>query len=291
MSLSKAAKDLYITQPSLSKYLKKLEDEIGAKLFSRDNYPIKLTMAGELYLKYIMDSQERERRLLHDIREIKEHISGKIIIGITPWRSSIVMPKILPSYLMQNPLVHVELLEGDHSQLYTLLEHDEVDFCILNSPMRFHNVVFEHITHERILLAVSISSPLLRNLPPSSNNDIGHIGHTNCELLENQSFIMLKSAQNLRMLTQNYLNKNHLSPSILIETANIITAINMAAVGLGITFVPEWVLWSKHQVKDLAFFTLDDPVLSWELGIAYNVRRPLGKAAISLMHHVKRYFI
>ena len=61
-SLSKAAEKLYVSQPSLTQYINRLEDNLGIKLFDRSKSPINLTPAGELYLKYAVDSMERKKK-------------------------------------------------------------------------------------------------------------------------------------------------------------------------------------------------------------------------------------
>ena len=95
-SVSKAAEKLFISQPSLSKYLKRLEDNLGKPLFFRDSHPMRLTPAGEIYYRYIHEISERERRLKQEFTELESTPKGTVSVGITIWRSSVLLPLVLP---------------------------------------------------------------------------------------------------------------------------------------------------------------------------------------------------
>ncbi|MDR1250081.1 MAG: LysR family transcriptional regulator, partial [Treponema sp.] len=90
--VSKAAEKLFISQSSVSKYLKRLEDNLGLQLFNRESYPLCLTEAGDLYFKYIKKIFEQEKEFLTHITELKEGTRGTIRIGIAFWHSSIFFP-------------------------------------------------------------------------------------------------------------------------------------------------------------------------------------------------------
>lgn len=76
-SISKAAERLYISQPSLSKYLKRLEENFGEELFCRESYPLKLTKAGELYLSYVKELTKKETRLLEELSYLRNSEAGE----------------------------------------------------------------------------------------------------------------------------------------------------------------------------------------------------------------------
>jgi LysR family transcriptional regulator, transcription activator of glutamate synthase operon len=290
-SISKAAEKLYISQSSLSKYLKHLEENLGVELFSRESYPLKLTEAGKLYHSYVKDIIERNKRLLQNFSAINDFTHGKIVFGVTPWRSSILLPVVLPAFWQAYPNIHVEIREGSHKYMASLIDHDEVDFCIFHIPNSYDNITFELLKFERILFTVKKDNPLLKNIDYSSSVLINHMNKDDFLYFGQEQFILLLKGQNIRELTQNYLNKLHINPMIALETSNIVTAMNLVASGVGVTFVPESVLKVGHQYNDLVFFSIDDPLLQWELGIAYKTKSSLSKQSELFIDYIKKMYI
>ena len=121
-SISKAAQGLYLSQPALSSSLKRLEEDLGAQLFDRESTPLRLTQAGERYLSYVRENQERERRLRQDLAQMEREPSGTVRIGLNLWRSSLVLPRVLPAFQRRYPHIQVEPLEGSHQELAARLD-------------------------------------------------------------------------------------------------------------------------------------------------------------------------
>lgn len=94
-SISKAADKLYLTQPSLSKYLKRLEENLGVELFSRDRYPLALTQAGIIYKRYVEEIRAKERQLQQEFSEFREGLFGHVTLALTEWRSSVMLPALV----------------------------------------------------------------------------------------------------------------------------------------------------------------------------------------------------
>lgn len=102
-SISKAADKLYLTQPSLSKYLKRLEENLGVELFSRDRYPLALTQAGIIYKRYVEEIRAKERQLQQEFSEFREGLFGHVTLALTEWRSSVMLPALFPYFRERFP--------------------------------------------------------------------------------------------------------------------------------------------------------------------------------------------
>jgi DNA-binding transcriptional LysR family regulator len=275
--VSKAAEKLFISQSSVSKYLKRLEDNLEIQLFNRESHPLCLTEAGELYFKYIKNIFAQEKEFLTNIAELKEGIRGTIKIGIAFWHSSIFFPVILPVFNKHYPNIHIEAYEGSSQETITMLDHDKVDFTIFQFPSSYTNVIFEHIMYERILFVVNKSNPLLKSIKVDPEQEITTMSNTDFLRFKNESFILLKIEQNSRILAQIYCNKLHFTPNIVLETLNVSTAINIVKAGMGVAFIPEAVLKIREQANGLLFFQIDEPPLRRELGVAYKAANRLRK--------------
>lgn len=287
-SISKAAERLYISQPSLSKYLKRLEENIGEELFNRESYPLKLTGAGELYLSYVKEITAKEKRLLEELSYMKSSETGEISMGITVWRSSILLPVVLPVFRAEYPHIHIKIQEGSHQHMASLLELGKVDFSIFHLPNSYRDFTFEHLMFEKILFCVNSNNPRLQALAGWNQETVSEMTNEEFLLFKDEEFILLKQGQNIRDITQNYMNKLGFQPEVILETSNIVTAMNMVKVGMGVTFVPEAVLSIRGQKEGLYFFSIDDPPLQWNVGIAYKNGLPLRRQARLLVECMKK---
>lgn len=203
-NISKASAELFISQPSLSKYLKRLEESAGTKLFRRDSYPLKLTPAGEVYMEYVQNIIKINKKLQRDWSDIENSTRGKVTLGITVWRASILIPTVFSDFRKKYPNINIELLEGSHQYMFSLLEQNKVDFCILNLPNSSHNITFEHLAFEHILFTVNRHNPLLNKLDYDMNKQVNAMSQKDILQFKEEPFFMLKEGQNIRKITQNF---------------------------------------------------------------------------------------
>ena len=108
-SITAAAKHLFVSQPSLSQMLRQIEDEIGLSLFDRSVSPIRLTFAGEKYLRAAERMLAANAELEAQLREIRQENTGRLRLGISVTRAMQVMPLVLPIFTSQYPLslIHI----------------------------------------------------------------------------------------------------------------------------------------------------------------------------------------
>lgn len=97
-SFSKAANILNISQPSLSQYIKKVEEQMGAELFERSNGTVRITDAGRVYIDIGRKILDLEDQMQNSFLDISQNKSGSIIIGTSPFRSASILPEIVASF-------------------------------------------------------------------------------------------------------------------------------------------------------------------------------------------------
>lgn len=267
-SISKAAKKLYISQPALSKYLKQLETDLGSQIFYRTS-PLTLTKAGELYLKYVKDSKYREIELRNNINKIKSDYSGNIRMGITSWRSQILLPLFLNSFIDKYPNIKVSIEEDSHKGLNQMLNSGMIDFCIAHKPCKyFQNNYFRYLMNENIYLCINKENPILNDINYEKNSSgINHLSSNDFFKLKDCCFILLKENQNLREIVDTYTNKYNIKIENYMELSNIQTSIEIVNNSNYITFAPSNIENFKNITQNLVMFTLDEPNLQWEIGI------------------------
>ena len=156
MSFSKAARNLFISQPSLSAAVKKAEAQIGFPIFDRSSNHIQLTELGKEYIRsieIIMDVENGFQNYINDMKELK---SGTIAIGGTNLFASYVLPPLLSRFTEQYPQVQVNLVEATTSQLTDRLFSGSLDLLIDNKSMDPAIYQKSFFCEEHLLLAVPI---------------------------------------------------------------------------------------------------------------------------------------
>jgi len=287
-NISKAAESLFVSQPSLTKHLQRLERELGAELIDREQNPLKLTEAGQCFYEYVKSVELQERTLQQQIREIKNEGRARLSIGMALWRANVLLPDFLPVFMKKHPLIEIRLKEGSASVLENAIMNEEIDLGIMNLPVNYSNVYYEPIIDEHIFLVGSRQSPLVQSLLI----DTGGVSpcHADIATFVHQPFILTQPGQHITAFVDGMLSRNGIELDCLLRTANVSTAVNLAAAGLGFTFVPEIGACSRHfPMDDVALFTVDDPPMHCVFAAVYKRTRYLSAAAKLFVAELKDF--
>ena len=153
-SFTKAAKQLHITQQTLSNYVAQLEKEIGSTLFVR-NIPLKLTYAGEIYLRYALAIQNQMENMQHELDDVAQKERGLLKIGIAFSRGRILMPKVIAAFQKEHPFVQVKLVETSNEEQRIKLLNHEIDLVITNFTEDIPGVTMQDFYDEENVLLIS----------------------------------------------------------------------------------------------------------------------------------------
>lgn len=270
-SLTKAAERLYVSQPSLSQYLKRLETNLGVELFDRSTSPLRLTYTGERYYQYVLQLMKLDENVRREFQDIQNQISGRLRIGVALWRGACLLPDVFPIFHQQYPDIHIELTEGRSVQLESALMNDKIDLAVMNLPrtLDYNKLTCEIICEERILLAAPTRHPYVHDLLADCSSSEGY-PLAPLELLEHIPLILTKPGQNLTHEVRHMLGKNHIEPNILLETGNLTTAINLTAQGIACTFVPEEGAKVCQHPGAVTYFVTNSSDLVWDLAAVYR---------------------
>ncbi len=153
-SVSAAAEQLHISQSALSRYLLKLEHELGVELFDRSVLPLKLTEAGRCYVetgRRLLDTARQMEKRLEDIRCNR---SREIRVGTGPSRAPILLPPILNAFRLRQPDVQIRIEECRTTELAERLEKGQLDLIVSLLDETTAGFGLEELFEETVLLAV-----------------------------------------------------------------------------------------------------------------------------------------
>ena len=290
-SLSKAAKHLYVAQPSLSQYLKKLEYTMGVELFNHSTSPLELTYAGERYYAYALQMRRLEESAKKELLDIENEISGKLRLGIAFWRGACLLPDIFPYFHTKFPHIKLELMEGRSQKMREALLQEKIDIAVmnLNSNMDMKDLTSTVIFEEKILLAVPTEHSLVQKMltPPQSSHNLPQ---GTWELVKELPLLSTKAGQNLTTIIDFALQKNNIEPNVLLETANLTTAINLVARGMGCAFVPEEGATVCSHPGLVTYVEIDEPALIWSVAVVQRKNSYLNKLSAAFITTMQEVF-
>ncbi len=268
-SLTKAAEALYVTQPSLSKYLSRLEESLDVQLFDRTHSPLILTHAGKLYFDYINNVVALNRRLHDAFDEIRRDERGEITVGITTWRSSIMLPTLLPLFRARYPHIKVNVLEGRSFTFESAMLNNQVDFCLMTVPSNFSfATTYESLGMEKIYLVGNRKHPLVQQALKNPANP-GGMPRFDVARLEGERFINLKPGQVLCRVNQQMFAQHNAQLKEIWSTENSVTALNLVNCTDYFTTIPALCRKMDFLPPNLVLFEIGNPPLEWEVAIVY----------------------
>lgn len=133
-NITKAAALLHITQPTLSRQLRQLEEELGVKLFTRSNHSIALTEHGMLLKRRAQELVALAEKTKGELRQ-EAQLSGEISIGSGEYQNSRLLAEILTAFQVENPQVHFDIYSGNSDNIKERLERGILDLGFLLEPV------------------------------------------------------------------------------------------------------------------------------------------------------------
>ena len=210
-TITAAAKQLYISQPSLSQTLRQIEDEVGTPLFDRSTSPFHLTYAGERYLSAIEAMLEIEARLKSEIDSIRHDDGGRLRLGISVTRATQVLPDVIPIFSKAYPNVTLELTETPSANLEGLLQKGQVDLALAALEANEANIAYELIEKESIGILAGKDCSLTQRIPSGTPIQLDEA--------VKESFVSLDSSHSSRIIQDRLFRRYNIHPRILLETS------------------------------------------------------------------------
>ncbi|MCL2378683.1 MAG: LysR family transcriptional regulator [Defluviitaleaceae bacterium] len=281
-SFTKAAKNLYISQQSLSEYIKRMEEYYGVQLFIR-RPSLNLTHAGELLLEHVNKALYQEERLLAEFSYLSSQKKGKIRVGITPTRAPIFFPMIFSRFNKLYPHVELSLREDHTSYLVKDLMNGKIDFTIglEDAGTVVSNVITSTtLLEDRELFFLASRKLLTQYGFPEQGIENAISEGVGLGEIQNIPIILKPNTSKIHtQIAQEYLRLNT-KPKIVIESSNVLPLLPLCSAGNAGVFMPRTILgyvrahYSGVMDSVLAFPVQDVPV-NCDIALMHFCNRPM----------------
>lgn len=265
-SFSKAAEKLYISQPSLSASVKRIEEKITAPIFNRATNPVTLTEIGEKYVKYALEIEEKEKDFERYIYDCTNLLTGNVRIGGSSLFSSFLLPDMISCFNKEYPQIKFEVFEDSTKNLIEKLQSGYLDIIIDNAVIDNPLISSSVYTHETLLLAVpagyEINSKLQKHRFTASDikNQL-HIKENREVSLKKFSdypFILLNPENDTGRRANLLFKKHNITPKTVFMLDQQVTSCNISASGMGISFISDTLIARLVNEPRLYFYIISD---------------------------------
>lgn len=267
-SFSKAAKNLYISQPALSAMIKKIEGKVGAPLFDRCTNPVQLTEYGKRYIKIaekIMDLEDEFAYYTDNLDELK---TGHLSIGSASFFVSYILPGYISTFSSAYPNVKINLFESDSYKLEQKAASGALDLVIDNYQVDPKQYKTHTLTEEHLLLAVPASFHANRSATryQLSWEDVKNNVHLNptrpgisLKKFANEPLLTLRQPNDTRKRMEAIYQNAGVKFSPILKLDQLLTMYHMIEYGLGLSFVSDTLIKCLPYNPNVIYYKLEDP--------------------------------
>ena len=278
-NISKAAKELYISQPAISKSIQKLEDSIGVKLFHRSSRGVTLTSEGELLYAHVKSAFEVLTLGEDKLRRSIALGMGHLTIGVSSTLCKYILLPYLKDFIKKYPHINISIACHSTNHTLKLLEDGKLDIGLIGKPDNLKNIDFYSLREiEDIFIA---TRDYLQNLRIRGVN--------RHQILQNATLMLLDKENMTRQYIDNYFQDNHILIQDIIEVSNMDLLIEMVKIGLGVGCVIRDFVKTELQSNTLVEIPLKLPIQKREIGFAFHRDVKISKSLAHFIHFYEQY--
>ena len=286
-SFSKAARKLSVSQPSLSQFIINLENQLGAQLFDRSTSPVRLTSAGEAYIKAANRIKVIEENLRNEISDMGNLKSGTLRIGATMFRASCMLPKSITEFSRRFEGISVSVSEGSSKQLLEQVLSGEIDLFIGTGKYDARLFDVEPLADERMVLALPremCSEELEKSRLSDEDIRTGSMKYltappVDLSCINGERLIVCDDGEFSPDRIDSILARYSITPSKILQVRSIETAFSFVKAGFGGSFIPDSLIRFGDFASHPDYYLLPDSDAKTSICLVYRKNGYLSKAA------------
>lgn len=253
-SFTKAAKKLFLSQPALSKSIRALEEDLGAKLFERSAYGLEVTEAGKAVYKYSKDAIEYYNDRIAEMRDAISPRKNILRIGIPPSAGTIFFSKVVYSFGMEHPEFDVQITDISSRNASALVQNDMLDLGVVLLPFEDEATEVKCVYSSEAALVVNES------------HHFAHREQVAFKELEELPFLSVNEEYQFYDLLLSKFHEAGIEPNVTFRSAQWDTLLFMTSENVGYTIL-EKSLVERMNAGKLKAVHLTEPEFPWKLGL------------------------
>lgn len=271
LSFSEASKQLFISQSAVSQSIKVLEKKLDQPLFIRSTKRVQLTPEGEILLKHIEPAMNLIKQGENQLLEANTLNGGQLRIGASDTICRYFLVPFLKRFHQQYPNVHIKVTNQTSIECARLLESGQVDFSIINFPNS--GLSSNHTTR----IVYQFKDVFV------ANSEFSHLKGKKVDLtlLKSHPILMLDRKSTTSEFLHSIFQRHQLDLVPEIELSSNDLLIDLARIGLGVAFVPDYCI--SPTDKELFILDLKEELPVRQMVVAYNENLPISQAAKQFM--------
>lgn len=259
-NFTKAAQKCFVTQPTLSMQIQKLEDQLDILIFDRTKKPIELTEIGKKIVKQARNIVNEAHRIQDIVDQQKGYIGGEFKLGIIPTIMPTLLPMFLKSFTNKYPKVKLKIEELNTQEIITRINEGHLDAAIAATPLESENI------KERVLYF----EPFVAYIP--KNHRLSSKKKLNVEDLDINDMLLLEDGHCFRdgviNLCKTFKSQN--DEKFQLESGSIETLVRLSDEGLGMTLLPYLHTLDLRDKNKESLHLFNDPSPAREVSLIYH---------------------
>jgi DNA-binding transcriptional LysR family regulator len=276
LTVTEAAAEARITQPALSRALRRLEEEVGAELLQRVGRVLRPTSAGRVFKEYVdaaLDSYDRGRRA---VAEVVDPDTGLVSLAFLHTLGTWLVPRLVTGFREDFPRVRFELHQHGEMGLVQHLLDATADLMITSGDPDHPLITWRRLLVEPLWLAVPTGHRLARR------------GRVRLAEVAGEPFILLKPGYGLRSVTESLCREAGFAPRVAFEGEEVHTLRGLVAAGLGVSLIPSSPDTAATPDFPIRYLEITDVHGARDIGIAWLTGRALPPASRRFIDHALR---
>ena len=263
-NISKAARELYISQPAISKAISKLEDSLNTTLFTRNSRGVQLPEEGQILFAHTSAAFEELNLGERELKRIREFNMGHIRIGVSNTLCRFIMVSYLKGFIEKYPHIKITIESQSSTHTLAMLGQQRIYIGLTAKPKTGKSLVFLPVMEIQDTFVATPSYLENLRLREGADADLFQTGN-----------IMLLDKQNLtRTYIDDYMNANHIQANNLLQVTTMDLLIEFARIGLGIGCVIREFVRDDIDKGRLVEIRPESPIRKRTIGFVYHPGRP-----------------
>ncbi|MBE3595410.1 MAG: LysR family transcriptional regulator [Hydrogenibacillus sp.] len=269
MSFSRAAEELYLSQPAVSQHIRQLEEYFGVKLFEQSGKQIVLTEAGS----YLKEAADRLFRQLEDveqaIRDIRTHRVGSLTLTADTSAGAYVVPPFLGEFHRQHPQVAIKLEVVNRSVVLQRLFRGETDLAVMGYPKQSPYLEAAPFLDNRLVVIAAADHPLadVERIPLSR--------------LAKEPFLIREKGSGTRSTMERFFQEFGIFPVVRMELGSVAAIKEAVAARVGVSIVSEAAIRLERQMGLITVLDVERFPIVRKWYVVHSVQQPLSPLALS----------